>query len=306
MRKVEGLRIPDLPFGAAAAESIRSLLDQMMANLPGTLRGDDIEALHDMRVASRRLRAALRIFKPVFPWRIHRSVEATVKSVTISLGTVRDQDVFIEFLQKYQTDSNVDIGSLIEAEIVKREIAREEMIKSLGSLAGSDIEGQVEALLQRTSLTTFEIFDKSSVSFCSQALSLTYPRVRTLIAGSSAISDQKDIAALHAMRIDAKRLRYTLEPFAPYWGSPLKGKVSTVKGIQEDLGLIHDLDIWTDRLREHASAMADDRGTNIRNMISELEQRRSEEYVKFLKTWQEIIAGGQFDALLELLASTPE
>ena len=58
---------PDATFAEARARRPRRQLDEMMANLDGTRAGDDIEALHDMRVASRRLRAALSVFADAFP-----------------------------------------------------------------------------------------------------------------------------------------------------------------------------------------------------------------------------------------------
>ena len=48
---------PGATYREAAQTSLRHQFDTMMHNLPGTRAGDDIEALHDMRVASRRLRS---------------------------------------------------------------------------------------------------------------------------------------------------------------------------------------------------------------------------------------------------------
>ena len=90
---------PDATFAEAAHTALRRQLDEMMANLDGTRTGDDIEALHDMRVASRRLRAALSVFADAFPPKPFRVVEKEVARVTDALGAVRDGDVQIEFMQ---------------------------------------------------------------------------------------------------------------------------------------------------------------------------------------------------------------
>lgn len=90
---------PDATFIEAAHTSLRQQLLEMMSHLGGTRRGDDIEALHDMRVASRRLRAALSVFAAAFPPKQFAAIEKEVAKTTDALGAVRDSDVQIEFLQ---------------------------------------------------------------------------------------------------------------------------------------------------------------------------------------------------------------
>ena len=90
---------PDATFIEAAHTSLRQQLLEMMSHLEGTRRGDDIEALHDMRVASRRLRAALSVFAAAFPLKPFAVTEKEVAKTTDALGAVRDSDVQIEFMQ---------------------------------------------------------------------------------------------------------------------------------------------------------------------------------------------------------------
>ena len=90
---------PDATFIEAAHTSLRQQLLEMMSHLEGTRRGDDIEALHDMRVASRRLRAALSVFAAAFPPKPFAVTEKEVAKTTDALGAVRDSDVQIEFMQ---------------------------------------------------------------------------------------------------------------------------------------------------------------------------------------------------------------
>lgn len=89
----------DATFLEAAHTSLRQQLQEMISHLDGTRRGDDIEALHDMRVASRRLRAALSVFAAAFPPKPFGLIEKEVAKTTDALGAVRDSDVQIEFLQ---------------------------------------------------------------------------------------------------------------------------------------------------------------------------------------------------------------
>ncbi len=66
---------------------------------------EDIEPLHDMRVATRRLRAALEVFAPCFPRKRHRRVLKRVKELADALGERRDRDVAIEFLTGLEAET---------------------------------------------------------------------------------------------------------------------------------------------------------------------------------------------------------
>ncbi len=68
--------------------------------LPGVRAGDDVEAVHDLRVATRRLRAVLSVLKPAFPGKALERFEKDIAAMTDHLGEARDTDVFIEFLDK--------------------------------------------------------------------------------------------------------------------------------------------------------------------------------------------------------------
>jgi len=88
----------DEPFAAAAARVVRVRAAEVFAHSGGVLDVEEIERLHDMRVATRRLRAALEIFEACFPRKRFRKDLKRVKSLADALGERRDRDVEIEFL----------------------------------------------------------------------------------------------------------------------------------------------------------------------------------------------------------------
>jgi transposase-like protein len=75
---------------------------RMLTHEPGTRLGNDAEALHDMRVATRRMRAAFRVFGSGFRQKSVKPLLAGSRATARALGRVRDLDVFIEKLQQYQ------------------------------------------------------------------------------------------------------------------------------------------------------------------------------------------------------------
>jgi CHAD domain-containing protein len=93
----------DDPFALAAAEVVAMRSAELAAQADDVLNTDDIERVHDMRVATRRLRAALEVFEPCFPKRRFKETLREVKALADALGERRDRDVTIEALAVYET-----------------------------------------------------------------------------------------------------------------------------------------------------------------------------------------------------------
>ncbi|HEY7949403.1 MAG TPA: CHAD domain-containing protein [Solirubrobacterales bacterium] len=89
----------EAPFAVAAAQVVEIRSEEVFEQASGVLDLDDVERVHDMRVATRRLRAALEIFEPVFPRKRHRKALKRVKALADALGERRDLDVEIERLE---------------------------------------------------------------------------------------------------------------------------------------------------------------------------------------------------------------
>jgi CHAD domain-containing protein len=90
----------EMTFSQAAAVTVATRSHELFAHADRVLSTEDIERVHDMRVASRRLRAALEIFAPCFPRSEHREVLRDVKALAGALGARRDSDVQLAELVK--------------------------------------------------------------------------------------------------------------------------------------------------------------------------------------------------------------
>ena len=115
-RPVPGLA-PEVPFPAAAAAVVEVRTAEVFALSAGVLDTVDIERVHAMRVATRRLRSALEIFAVCFPGKRHRAALRDVKRLADALGERRDPDVAIEALREIraalQQPDQAGIESLI-------------------------------------------------------------------------------------------------------------------------------------------------------------------------------------------------
>ena len=102
MAKAQDIDVePSEPFRLAAARVVRVRTAELFEYGDGVLDTRDIERVHDMRVASRRLRAVLEIFAPCFPPSEYKGILRDVKQLADALGERRDPDVHIDALQDF-------------------------------------------------------------------------------------------------------------------------------------------------------------------------------------------------------------
>lgn len=95
-REVEGLDAAEVSFREAAALTIATRAEEVFEHAHGVLDTSEIENVHDMRVATRRLRAAMEIFSEAFPRKRYRELLREVKKLADALGERRDRDVGID------------------------------------------------------------------------------------------------------------------------------------------------------------------------------------------------------------------
>jgi Uncharacterized conserved protein len=151
----------DVSLRGAARSVIDACFSRMMENEPGTRDGarqkqptpEQVEALHDMRVGSRRLRAALSVFARVFPREDLQEIEKEVKAITDALGGVRDLDVQLEYLRELHDslpeNEAYGIGRLIARQTERRKEERKRLRKALERLEESKFEKRFRRILDR-------------------------------------------------------------------------------------------------------------------------------------------------------------
>jgi len=98
-RAISGVA-PDSSFREAAADAVEVRTEELFSFAEGVLDTGDVERVHDMRVASRRLRAVLEVFAPCFPKKELRRTLREVKALADDLGERRDPDVAIAALER--------------------------------------------------------------------------------------------------------------------------------------------------------------------------------------------------------------
>jgi CHAD domain-containing protein len=148
--------IPELSgtdaFREAAAKAVAVRADELWEHADNVLDVGDIERVHDMRVATRRLRAVLEIFAPCFPHKAHRSALGGVKALTDALGERRDPDVQIEHLEAYAdavpAADRPGIDVLVARLRARQAAANADLAVALAEMERDDLRGRLAALVE--------------------------------------------------------------------------------------------------------------------------------------------------------------
>jgi len=230
---------PAMPPFEAFRRIALSCLEHLQQNHHGALTSDDPEYIHQMRVATRRLRAALRLFAPVLPERLADSLRTPFAALMTQLGRARDLDVLLtEIANPVLTalPNEPRLPALASDITNRRYAARAEALALLAAPDyGRTLLGALEALHP---VPTTDGAAMPLRAFARERLRRLRKKLRRLAAAA----DLQDPASLHALRIGVKRLRYALEFFAPL--APERAFVRALQrlaGVQDTLGQLNDL-----------------------------------------------------------------
>src|SRR5215203_2057065 len=134
---------PDDSFRDAMQDLIAARFSAVWTALPVAAAGVDPEGVHDVRVASRRLRAAMDVAADSFPEPWYRELHRAAKDITSELGEVRDRDVLLDFLSaerdKAPAQERVGIDRLMARVDAERTTAREHMLRFLNELDSAGV-----------------------------------------------------------------------------------------------------------------------------------------------------------------------
>lgn len=250
--------ITGIECDAPAADGIQLVLTgrlrEMCAFRKKALDWSDPEGVHDMRVASRRLRSALRDFSPYLKKRPMKKSLEEIKTIADALGVVRDEDVAILALEKLMRRAPAQFSEGIEEVVAlrraQRELSRKALVQVLRHRTIAKVQSDFasalsEALKPRSARRSRSAIGlANSVSYRQVARGTILNRLNEVEQLSSSLYRPLKATPLHKMRIAAKRLRYALELFDECWAPRLKPFAKQVATLQTALGELHDCDVW--------------------------------------------------------------
>ncbi|MYB43822.1 MAG: CHAD domain-containing protein [Acidimicrobiia bacterium] len=306
-------RAPD-PGDPAIHLAYGRLLEQfeeMVAQEPRAWEGLDPEGVHKMRVATRRLRSALRAFKMVLPASI-RSFNGEFKWLASALGGVRDLDVargnLPHFLSEIPSEDAAHLDDYQQYLADRWQEERRHLLAGMASRRyGRLKEGFAERLERGPSARVMETLGSITVGEAAQLL--IGKRYRGVLLRGREITSASSDESLHALRIRCKRLRYLLEFFRPTYGELLKAETTRLKELQDVLGEFQDACVAGHLLRRYAEDLPM-RSSNLGQLIAldlliaDQDRRAATRRADFAHAWERFDSPGGRTALLTRLAES--
>lgn len=292
-----------------AAEVLRVRFEEIVSLRGAALDFSDIEGVHGMRVATRRLRSALHDFAPLMKKRLPKSLRKDLKQIADALGAVRDQDVAIVALERLQAEAESElikqgVGKFIKERSELRDAARLDLTEAIAISRMNTLQEKFSASLDKA---ISRKKSKRTVSFNEAGHDAVAAGFKDLINLGGSLYRPFNITEQHEMRIAAKRLRYAIELFVACWGASIAPFAEEIAEMQSFLGEAHDCDVWIESLGERLEQERADAATDEGDyqtaawLLSEFVKKRTREYRSALKLWSEWEANHFADRMLSAI-----
>ena len=218
-----------------ALQTVRRIWADFMAREPGTLRGEDPEQLHRMRVAHRRLRTAIRSFSRVLPIDLS-AADPELKWIGRELGDVRDLDVQLEAMTRtagHLEASPESVEALLSAVGSQRERARRRMLDALTSARFESLVLRIARALREQVTAESDARGPAIGDLAPAMLETHYRRFRK---AARSLTPRSRPAAYHEARRRARRLRFATEFVEDIYGEPARDLIKATTDLQDLFG----------------------------------------------------------------------
>jgi len=310
-RKRPGV-LPADPMSEAGRKILRLQFEEALAKEAGTLRGEDPDELHDMRVATRRQRAALRIAEPHFRRKAIRPVRDGLRTLGGVLGAVRDLDVLLAAARAYRStlvpQEARALQLLIHSWTRRRDAARVRMLEHLDGQAYADFKEQYACFLDTpTGVRTRAADAFPHPSLVAHVVPAEIWAQYAAVCAFGTVLPWASVEMLHALRIAGKGLRYLLEFFREVLDPCVEEAIETVVGLQDHLGEVQDAVVTIGLVRDFLAgpeAAASPEAASAAGRYLESRRARVEELRRSVgPTWTGV-SGARFKSCLSRAAAS--
>ncbi|MBN1259893.1 MAG: CHAD domain-containing protein [Anaerolineae bacterium] len=262
----ESIALPEAPgiqrddtIAEAARKTFLYHFQVMLYHEPGTRLGEDIEELHDMRVATRRMRTAARVLESYLDVEALQPFIKDLRRTGRALGAVRDLDVFWEKTEQYLASlpkgEQPDLSPLRQAWKSARVLARDQMLAYLDSKRYRKFKERYGEFLQTPWLDIQPLFNHKGDVTPHLVKDITPILIMERLARMRGYDEwlrEPDVplSRYHRLRIACKQLRYTLEYFREVLGPETKDLITQIKKLQDHLGDLQDAVVASNILRD--------------------------------------------------------
>jgi CHAD domain-containing protein len=254
-----------------ALKLLREQYDIVLASEPGVLAGH-VEALHDMRVAIRRLRNLLKAFRKALPRPETDTLEVRFQRFSKKLGSARDMDVWMRALKSMRPTGSEPWRQLIDHQREIQERKKEAVCLLLADPSTRELKARFERFLIRPAGNTDVALEKIASRAIRKSLERALARSR--------LPPSLPAHPAHLLRIACRRARYMAEFFAGTKDKSVARLARRLKAVQDVLGDIHDCDICLEHLRRAPFQPLE--------WFAELEWRRQTHVARFDRAWDRL------------------
>jgi CHAD domain-containing protein len=274
-----GTPTPASSAGDVLLAHLRQQVRQIAAQDP-PVRRDAPDAVHKMRVASRRLRSALVTFRPVVRAGAARSLEGELKWLAGELGAARDAEVMRDRVRtalaaEGDVRETEQAATIVDAELVAVHRAAHDRVLA-------DLDGERYRTLRAAleGLVTVPPWTELAAAPAGEALlplvARSYRRLRRIVEEAEDTPEGPEREELlHDARKAAKRTRYAAESVSPVFGADADAFARAISAVQEALGEHQDAVLARDRLRELAGQTPSTDAAFLYGRLYALEQGRA-------------------------------
>ncbi len=273
----------------ACRKLIVDLMEQIHDREEGTKSGEDIEDLHRMRVATRKLRCVLRTFRFVFGKHQVKPVQDQLKFVADVLGEVRDIDTFVVFLREVREKVTSSLQTTIDLLIENRIHRREEGLRRVRELLNSrDYIQWKNNLYQRLADQRFQGCEPTPVREMIPGIITTAYNV--VISYRHKV-ENVSASWLHEIRIQNKRFRYLCEFFQACYDERMQEIIDRHIQLQRFLGVIQDLNRDIGFIQNHFDSLLSNYRQEFKNdplndFLDYMKIQEKEARSQFLEFWR--------------------
>ena len=269
-------------LGESAGTVFRFYASQIMSNIRGIGAFDAVFERHETRVAIRRFRAALRMYRPLWERVDENTLRSELAGIGDVIGRVRDRDLALEWLSGIESETPEQYRDELFAVRHRMERLRRDALKGLvqevrGAQFGETLDAVADWAMQCPIRFT-EFAERDMRTAARRLLRRAAKRIRAYDSGLS----ETDTERLHELRRECRRMRYSVEAWYGALGSGRGRLARRLRRVQDALGDLNDADV-------HLALWPDATDYRGRDWIRERCQAdRTEAWKRFVSEWPKL------------------
>ena len=277
------------PMAEAGRKLFSKQISRMKRHEVGSRSGEDIESVHQMRVAIRRMRSLFKLIGSHYQPKTVAKYGKGLRRIARALGNIRDLDVLIVDLQDYQSALPADSHATLDLVVAILEARRDKYRCRLNDLFDSRSYArfvrQIERLCRKPGRGAKAIARPEQPHQVRHVLPLLLHERLAKVRAYDSVLPAKDDTVLHALRVEFKQLRYALEFFNPLLGKSADAFLVEVKAMQELLGRINDIAVFDAYMRQLGN-LSPEQVDLIQGYLADRDDELSTLRESFYEKWQ--------------------